>query len=47
MELSEDIEDSEEKIDEINNENNLSLEEHDIPRKWDRKRSSYGNRRSI
>ncbi len=40
------IEDSEEKIDEINNENNLSLEEHDIPRKWDRKRSSYGNRRS-
>ena len=41
------VEDSEEKIDSINNENNISSEEHDIPRKWDRNRGgSYGNRRS-
>jgi replication factor A1 len=30
------IEDSEEKIEEANTENNISLAEHDIPRRWNR-----------
>ena len=38
------IEDSEQKIEETNNENNISLEEHDIPRRWNRNRNSYVNR---
>lgn len=34
------IEDSEEKIEETNEENNISLEEHDIPRRFSRYRNS-------
>lgn len=37
------VEDSEEKIESVEETNNVSTEEHDIPRKWDRPQG--GNRR--
>ena len=36
------IEDSEDKVDTVNEENNVSSEEHDIPRRWSK---SYGGNR--